>query len=752
MATLSEADKLLTEEQQKQILAYKEQWEAANAAGNQADMDAAHAGAEAIRNSAGYTGGADGNTHALLSDTTTTTPQTTAQTATPTTSGLTADQVQKWVDDYYYTNYDANSGWKNGYSVDMNQRSISNYIRQQMQANSDAWHAADAATQAYLHEQNQQLAKILADSVGGAESTYNEQLGRWETTNANLGYGYNVGQYNDPDWYKNMYGMTDEQAEQYRSNTDRYRNYVDQRVVQNWFDPSSGYTGIYSQFVNGPYGQLLAGTNNVRSDVYRDDIGDGFNEMGYEDMLQIYQEFGPQAPALKNNNNISDYTKQFTSYVDENGIIQPGQLVLTHRGGGISGAVGDGSYSGVTTPISASHLDTEKYAQTLKDARNHYLNHSHLLPDDADLSKPWETEERLSAGGGASGAGTGGLGGLGGLGGAGGLGGTSGSLSGTVNFPSMSEAGSLEEYLKMMYAANIQSQTLALQQAYEKNLADLATAEEKAAAAYDAQKRQTDGKAAQQAANWREVANAMGLNSGAFGQAALAQNNQLQSDLTTLSAAQAQSQAETERQRALLGQEYQNAILKAQADNNMDLAYALYQEAVRQDEALRQEQQFQASLAADMAGKLLSMASSSSGGSRSYSGGGGGSGGLGGGVETGGVTGAIGSDDWYQSLMQIAYSNGQTPQDYINQNYKALGIPYSQLSKYTNGFSNWVDDNAGSNPGLTTNAYALMDMIHDPTRTYTDKVAAIEDYRKNLKISDFEMNRLMDELAGYTPG
>ena len=623
MATLSEADKLLTEEQQKQILAYKEQWETANAAGNQADMDAAHAGAEAIRAQAaggGYSGGADGSGHALLADTTT---QTTPQTATPTISGLTADQMKNWVDDYYYTNYNASTGWNNGYSVAMNQRSIANQIRQQMQANSEAWASADAATQAYLHEQNQQLAQLLSDSVGGAQSTYNEQLGRWETDNANLGYGYNVGQYNDLDFYRDVYGMTDEQIEQYRNDTDRYRNYVDQRVVRNWFDESNGYTGIYSQFVNGPYGQLLTGTNGVRDDVYMDLQGDGFEDMSYADMLQRYQEYGAQLPLLKDNNNISDYTKQFTSYVDENGIIQPGQLSLSHRGGGISGAVGDGSYSGITTPINDSHLNTEEYAKHLQDVRNRYYERSHDVVKDRDPNTTYinmATGEPILGNGGFGNSGS-----TGGTGGTGSLDGTSGSLTGSIlNYPSLSEANSLEEYLQMMYAANLQSQILSLQQSYEKNLADLATAEEKAAAAYDAQKRQTDGKAAQQAANWNEVANAMGLNSGAFGQAALAMNNQLQSDLTTLSTAQAQSQAETERQRALLGQEYQNAILKAQADNNMDLAYALYQEAVRQDEALRQQQQFEASLSADMMSQLLGMASSSSGGGLTRTSGGGG--------------------------------------------------------------------------------------------------------------------------------
>ena len=67
---------------------------------------------------------------------------------------------------------------------------------------------------------------------------------------------------------------------------------------------------------------------------------------------------------------------------------------------------------------------------------------------------------------------------------------------------------------------------------------------------------------------------------------ALSRSNQLQSDLTALGNAEAQNRAEIERQRTLLGQQYQNAIQKAQAENNMELAQRLYQEAVRVDESI----------------------------------------------------------------------------------------------------------------------------------------------------------------------
>lgn len=318
--TLSAADQQLSAEQQEQILALKKAWADANAAGNKEEMDKAHAAAEAIRNSAGYSGGADGSGDTKINSS---------------AGGASAQDVQKWVDDYWYTNYDSKRGWVNGFSSQMNMRSMANYIRQQMAANSEAWASADEATREYLHQQNVELAAILKETTGGTDSTYNAALGRWETANANLGYGYNVGQYLDEDWYRNAYRMTDEQMNAYRNDTARYRNYVDQNLIRNWVDESSGYTGVYGQFVNGPYIDLLSGSKAsiVNPAVYTDLIGDGFNEKDYTPVVDAYGNVVPQAPALKNNNGMTDYTKQFVSYVDENGIIQPGILLQNSPAG-----------------------------------------------------------------------------------------------------------------------------------------------------------------------------------------------------------------------------------------------------------------------------------------------------------------------------------------------------------------------------------------------------------------------------------
>lgn len=565
--TVTGWDAGLSKELQSQIAALKEAYAQAQAAGDTAGMQSAHKQAEEIRNQNGYTGGASGNDYSF---------------GIGALGGNTADKVAQWVEDYKKANqgYDANQGfnaYNNGYSVAMNQRSIANYIRQQMQANENAMTSADSSTRSYLHQQNQELAKLLADSVGGVESTYNEALGRWETGNANLGYGFNTGQYNDLDWYKNFYGMTDDQIKQYQNDTDRYSNFVDQRIVRNWVDESPGFTGEYAQFVNGPYSQLMGGPNayTPRS-TYVDVIEDGF---GSDEYTPTYDENGniaPQLPQLKNNNPISDYTRALAAYT-QGGVIMPNSL-----NGGSSKV--ENAYNAVTGagPIYTDSA-RELYEANIESNKNAAAN-------DTTLPQNW---------------GSAGLGSL-----------FSSSSSGS--------AGSdLSAYLNQMYDAQLKSQLAALEAAYAENLSELDRNQDETNAAYNEEKRQAQGNAERSAANWRELANAQGLNTGAMGQAALAQNNQLQSNLNTLGSAQAQAIANIQSQRTLLGKQYQLEILQAQADNDYNRAQMLYQEAVRQDEILQaREQQYTEMMYDLLSSSLVSGGSSgSSGGSGSGTGG-----------------------------------------------------------------------------------------------------------------------------------
>lgn len=553
--TLSGGDASLSRDLQAQIAALKEAYAQAQAVGDTAGMENAHYQAELIRNQNGYSGGDDGSGNNL---------------ALGALGGVTADKVAQWVQDYKNANYGIN-GWSNGYSTAMNLRSMANYIRQQMDANSQAWQTADAATREYLHEQNQELAKILEQNNGGAQSTYNEALGRWETDNANLGYGFNTGQYNDRDWYKTAYGMTDEQIDQYQNDTDRYYNFVDQRVARNLNDESSGYTGEYAQFVNGPYAQLLAnGSNNVARDVYTNVIGDGFgDEAEYTQEKDANGNVIAQAPALKNNNYIEDYTRNLAAYA-QNGVIMPNVL---NGGASTTNSADDTAATGLYTSMQGSGPSYAESARELYD-------------------------QTAQANAGSTGT----------------TGNTAYSIAGASGLSS-SGGNDLSDYLNQMYDAQLKSQLAQLEAAYAENLAALDLSQTETDAAYDEQKRQAQGDAERSAANWRELATAQGLNTGAMGQAALAQNNQLQSNLNTLGSAQAQALAEIQSQRTLLGQQYQLQILQAQADNDYNRAQMLYQEAVRQDEILQAKEQQYMSMISDLltSGALSSGSSSSSG-------------------------------------------------------------------------------------------------------------------------------------------
>ena len=82
------------------------------------------------------------------------------------------------------------------------------------------------------------------------------------------------------------------------------------------------------------------------------------------------------------------------------------------------------------------------------------------------------------------------------------------------------------------------------------------------------------------------------LSAGAQQQAALAMDNQQKKNVTTMKTVQSEADAEIERQRKLLGEQYAAAIKKAQADNDMLRAQQLYEAAKAEDEqllALKQE-------------------------------------------------------------------------------------------------------------------------------------------------------------------
>ena len=142
------------------------------------------------------------------------------------------------------------------------------------------------------------------------------------------------------------------------------------------------------------------------------------------------------------------------------------------------------------------------------------------------------------------------------------------------------------DLVREMYEANLAANKSQLESDYNQNLSDLEAEASKIGSTYYEQQRQAQAESDRNRQAFQEYANARGLNSGTGGQAELARNNQLSANLNSLRQSEAEKRAEVERQRVLLGQQYQSAIQKAQADNDLAKAKALYEEAVRVDESI----------------------------------------------------------------------------------------------------------------------------------------------------------------------
>lgn len=155
-----------------------------------------------------------------------------------------------------------------------------------------------------------------------------------------------------------------------------------------------------------------------------------------------------------------------------------------------------------------------------------------------------------------------------------------------------------EDKINQMYDSQLNSQKEQLTQDYTKADSDLTAQKDKLQKQTDAQLRRTAVDAQKAKINTAEYHAANGLSTGARAQARLALENQLQADLTALRTAQQEADAETERQRGLLSQEFAALIRKAQADNDFQRAQALYQEAKDADAKLLARQEAAAGIMA----------------------------------------------------------------------------------------------------------------------------------------------------------
>lgn len=287
-------------------------------------------------------------------------------------------------------------------------------------------------------------------------------------------------------------------------------------------------------------------------------------------------------------------------------------------------------------------------------------------------------------------------------------------------------ATSQEEMIRKMYEASLAANKSQLESDYNQNLSDLGAEEGKLGSIYYEQQRQAQAEADRNRQAFQEYANARGLNSGTGGQAELAQQNQLAANMNNLRQSEAEKRAEIERQRQLLGQQYQSAIQKAQADNDLNLAKALYEEAVRVDESLTSAAKADADRALQMFNILNSSVMRSADSNASAY------------AELLGISGGNTEqlNEMYNKAQQIVSSGGyygksssgsssfkQATQDeiewaeyyiniinkaggidnvenYLATNYKSYGIPYQKVSKTTASM-------AKTARGYSTNKYVI---------------------------------------------
>lgn len=153
-----------------------------------------------------------------------------------------------------------------------------------------------------------------------------------------------------------------------------------------------------------------------------------------------------------------------------------------------------------------------------------------------------------------------------------------------------------EDYINEIYDAQQTATESQLTQNYQSALSDLDAQKQQNQQNAQESARKTSVQSAQNRQRWNEVQSAQGLSSGANAQGQLSFGNQLQQDLTAINTAQNMADAEIERQRSLLSQQYASAIAEAQANNDFERAQALYQEAQRQEDLLLQKQQNAAGL------------------------------------------------------------------------------------------------------------------------------------------------------------
>ena len=158
----------------------------------------------------------------------------------------------------------------------------------------------------------------------------------------------------------------------------------------------------------------------------------------------------------------------------------------------------------------------------------------------------------------------------------------------------------MTQYLENMYANNLQAELAALKGAYDKNVAELESQNDKIADQYRAARNQTAATNDIEKQNMTERAAASGLNTGTSGQMALSQSMAYQGALGNLQKQQAADQAAVNMALADLAREYNTGVNQATAASNAEMAKAIYSEMIRQQDLAASQQKDAKSYALSM--------------------------------------------------------------------------------------------------------------------------------------------------------
>ena len=147
------------------------------------------------------------------------------------------------------------------------------------------------------------------------------------------------------------------------------------------------------------------------------------------------------------------------------------------------------------------------------------------------------------------------------------------------------------QYIKDLYEQQLAADLAALKSTYDQNMADISAQDDLISSEYDKQRNQLAAQNDLQRMQMNEMGILQGLNTGATGQMALAQNVAYQGGLAQLGGQEAQSLADVALEKSKLAAQYRNAAEQMKAQGNAQLASALYDEYVRQQQAAWEYQQ-----------------------------------------------------------------------------------------------------------------------------------------------------------------